>query len=90
MGVDTTHDPPGDPRLAHEVSEEKRPLPQADVPGVRGPITPSGELEDTPPDEVDSWGSEGGAGSYAGGPIISTTAPGAEGAPRPGAAGKPR
>ncbi|MDC0678216.1 hypothetical protein [Sorangium atrum] len=73
MGVDKTHDPPGAPRPGHAVSEEKRPLPQADVPGVRGPITPSGELEDTPPDEVDSWGSEGGAGSYAGGPIISTT-----------------
>ncbi|WP_044966191.1 hypothetical protein [Sorangium cellulosum] len=73
MGVEKTHDPPGDPRLANEVSEEKRPPPQADVPGVRGPVTPSGELEDTPPDEVDSWGSEGGAGSYAGGPIISNT-----------------
>ncbi|WP_437740417.1 hypothetical protein WME73_33420 [Sorangium sp. So ce302] len=82
MGVDTTHDPPGDPRLAHEVSEEKRPLPQADVPGVRGPITPSGELEDTPPDEVDSWGSEGGAGSYAGGPIISNTKISAPRSPR--------
>ncbi|WP_437894162.1 hypothetical protein [Sorangium sp. So ce124] len=73
MGVDKTHDPPSTPRSGNEVSQEKRPPPQADVPGVRGPITPSGELEDTPPDEVDSWGSEGGAGSYAGGPIISDT-----------------
>ncbi|WP_437523149.1 hypothetical protein WME79_33495 [Sorangium sp. So ce726] len=82
MGVDTTHDPPGDLRLAHEVSEEKWPVPQADVPGVRGPITPSGEIEGAPPDEVDSWGSEGGAGSYAGGPIISTTKPPARGSNR--------
>ncbi|WP_437275787.1 hypothetical protein WME90_31665 [Sorangium sp. So ce375] len=73
MGVEKTHDPPGAPRSGNEVSHEKRPPPQADVPGVRGPVTPSGELEDTPPDEVDSWGSEGGAGSYAGGPIVSAT-----------------
>jgi hypothetical protein len=73
MGVEKTHEPLGDLDLAREVSEEKRPLPQADVPGVRGPITPPGEDEDVPPSEVESWGSEGGAGSYEGGPIISTT-----------------
>ncbi|WP_437596789.1 hypothetical protein WMF28_29900 [Sorangium sp. So ce590] len=73
MGDETTHDQLGAPRAAREVSEEKRPHPQADVPGVRGPITSSGEREDAPPGEVETWGSEGGAGVYEGGPIVSDT-----------------
>ncbi|WP_437324028.1 hypothetical protein [Sorangium sp. So ce381] len=84
MGVEKTHDPPSELRLAHEVSEEKRPLPQTDVPGVRGPSLPSGEGEDALLlcCEIESWGSEGGAGSYAGGPIISTTKISAPRSPR--------
>ncbi|XXX73830.1 hypothetical protein WMF30_39910 [Sorangium sp. So ce134] len=73
MGDATTHDQLGAPRPEREVSEEKLPHPQADVPGVRGPITSSGEREEAPPGEVETWGSEGGAGSYEGGPIVSDT-----------------
>ncbi|WP_437875108.1 hypothetical protein [Sorangium sp. So ce513] len=73
MGDEKTQDQLGTPRPARDVSEAKQPHPQADVPGVRGPITSTGEREDAPPGEVESWGSEGGAGSYGGGPITSDT-----------------
>ncbi|XYH94582.1 hypothetical protein ACMHYB_43135 [Sorangium sp. So ce1128] len=73
MGDEKTQDQLGAPRPEREVSEAKQPHPQADVPGVRGPIKSIGEREDAPPGEVETWGSEGGAGSYEGGPIVSDT-----------------
>lgn len=73
MASERTQDQLGVERPASEVSEEKWPEAQEDVPGVRGPITSSGEREDAPSDEVASWGSEGGAGTYEGGPIVSDT-----------------
>ncbi|AUX24996.1 hypothetical protein SOCEGT47_055370 [Sorangium cellulosum] len=73
MASERTQDQLGSERPEHEVSEEKRPASQADVPGVRGPITSSGEREDAPSGEVETWGSEGGAGTYEGGPVVSDT-----------------
>lgn len=46
-------------------------LPMDDVPGVRGPMSSSGEGEMPPEGDLESWGSEGGAGSYQGAPNFS-------------------
>ncbi|WP_437500990.1 hypothetical protein [Sorangium sp. So ce1099] len=73
MGDEKTQDQLGDEKPEREVSEAKQPHPQADVPGVRGAIKSTGEREDAPPGEVETWGSEGGAGNYAGGPEYSDT-----------------
>ncbi|WP_437671137.1 hypothetical protein [Sorangium sp. So ce131] len=71
MGNERTKDQLGVERPEREVSEEKQPHPQAEVPGVRGAITSSGERADAPEDEVETFGSEGGAGNYKGGPEYS-------------------
>lgn len=46
-------------------------LPMDEVPGVRGPMSSSGEGEMPPEGDLESWGSEGGAGSYQGAPNFS-------------------
>ncbi|WP_437753028.1 hypothetical protein [Sorangium sp. So ce1389] len=73
MGDDKTQDQLGAEKPEREVSEAKQPHPQADVPGVRGAVTSTGKREDAPPGEVETWGSEGGAGNYGGGPEFSDT-----------------
>lgn len=58
--------------MTYRKSEEKRPTSetQEDVPGVRGPTLPSG-AEPPSPEQPGSWGGEGGAGTYGGGPVHS-------------------
>jgi hypothetical protein len=51
--------------------ERNQVLPMDEVPGVRGPMSSSGEREMPPEGDLESWGSEGGAGTYQGAPNIS-------------------
>jgi hypothetical protein len=58
---------------AVEVIEAKEPLPEADVPGVRGPLY-LGVVPQPPQGHAITWGGEGGAGVYRGAPVISDAA----------------